>query len=156
MQTQRAFSMLELITVVAIIAILAALSIPAYLQHVTATKISSLWQLAEPAKLYVESQYLKNNINVNALVVNSGTTDFTSADSSLVKCITIQNGVISVVGNPDSFFGNTYWVAWSPSVSSGRITWSCSYPAAAQQYMATSVTNCTPGSPQFASDAACN
>lgn len=148
--------MVELMTVVAIIAILAAISIPAYVNYITGTKLQALWKLGEPAKLYVESQFYKNALNVDELTINSTEREFTtSPDTDLAKCITIQSGIISVVGNPDSFYGNTFWIAWIPSVSSGTLQWSCSYNEGAQQYLESALKNCTIGSEQYSDDTGC-
>lgn len=156
MKFKSAFSIIELMVVIAIILLLAVIALPIYQSDLTKTKLNSLWQLAEPAKLYVESQYLKNNTNVTTLNVNANTKDVTTANPDLVRCITIQNGVISVVGNPNKFYGNAYWVSWTPTIDAGRIVWSCTYDPTAEEYIGVATSNCTPGTAQFAADSTCN
>lgn len=152
-----AFSMIELLTVISIITLLAAFTIPAYLNHIQTTKLNSLWQLAEPAKLYVQSQYLKHNTDVTTIDVNANSTEFTTApDPDLVRCITIQNGVVSVVANPAGFSGNAYWISWTPTAADGALTWACNYDATAAEFIADSVPDCTSGTAAFSDDATCN
>lgn len=154
----KAFSLLELLVVATIVAIIAAFSAPSYMTYVTKTKVAALWEQTEAAKLAVESKYLKQNTAVNTITVNSGTTEYTTSTDSHVKCITIQHGTISVVGDPNSFSNKVIWISWVPSTTTGSIVWSCLYSADTAAYLNNLATNCSQGSStiQFTDDTACN
>src|SRR5688572_8599294 len=112
-----AFSLLELLTVIAIVAITAAFAIPSYVSYVIQTKVNTMWQLAEPAKLEVMNQYLRKRLDVEQITVNAGIADYTAvANNDSIKCITIQGGQISVVGNPSYFYDKNIWISWTPTV----------------------------------------
>jgi prepilin-type N-terminal cleavage/methylation domain-containing protein len=155
MPLKRAFSLIELLTVITIIAILGAVAIPALLNNIISSKINSLWSLAQPAKLYVETQYLKHNTAMADIIVDSGAAEVTTSNSDLVKCVTIQEGIVSVVGDPDSLWGRTFWVAWTPTVTAGEISWACTYNAEAIDYIGTALSNCSTGAALYTDDAGC-
>ena len=154
--SRKAFSLIEILAIVTIICLLAAFAIPAYLTHIGTTKLNSLWQLAEPAKLYVESRYLKDNTDVTTITVDANSAEVTTSGSNLARCITIQGGVVSVVADPDKFYDQVLWVAWTPSTASGSLAWTCTYSAAAAEYIANSAANCAVGSAAYLADAVCN
>jgi len=153
-----AFSLLELLVVVTIVAIIAAFSVPSYMTYVTKTRVAALWEQTEAAKLAVESKYIKQNAAVNTITVNSGTAEYTTSTDSHVKCITIQGGTVSIVGDPNSFSNKNIWISWLPSTTTGSIVWSCLYSADTAAYLSNLAANCSQGSAtdQFAGDTACN
>lgn len=154
----KAFSLLELLTVATIVAIIAGFSIPSYMTYVKKTRVNALWEQAEAAKLAVESKYLKQNTAVNTITVNSGAADFTTSTDENVKCITIQSGTVSVVGDPDSFSNQSIWISWVPSTTTGSLVWSCLYSAQAAPFLSSLATSCSQGNStsQFSDDTACN
>lgn len=152
------FSLLELLIIAAIIVVIAAFSIPSYMSYIDQSKISTLWQQAEAAKLSVESRYLKQNIQPSSITVNSGATEYTTVNNDFVKCITIQNGIVSIVGIPSKFGQKAIWVAWSPIVTQGTIEWSCIYSTDTAAYINDISNTCSvynSGTLPFANDAAC-
>ena len=153
----KAFSLPELLVVATIVAIISGFAIPSYLGYTKKAKINALWEQVTAAKLAVESKYLKQNTAVSTITVNSGATEYTSSTNSNIQCITIQNGVVSVVGNKNSF-ENNIWISWVPDTSSGYIVWSCLYSEDAAPYLDNLEVNCTPSNTtsQFTTDAACN
>lgn len=135
-----AFSLLELLVVAAIIAVVAAFAIPGYNSYVLQSRVNALWQQAEEAKLEVESQYLRQNVAINSITVNSGAAEYTTSNIDFVKCITIQGGVVSVVGDPAKFNNLKIWIAWEPSVTAESVQWSCIYSSDAAPFV-TDVSN---------------
>lgn len=157
-QNEKAFSLIELLVTATIVAVIAAFAIPSYITYTTKTRVNALWEQAEAAKLAVDSKYLKQNTEVNTITVNSGTTEYTSSTNSIVKCITIQSGTVSVVGDPNIFSNKVIWISWVPSTTSGSLVWSCLYSADAAAYLSNLATSCSQGSTtsQFTADTACN
>lgn len=145
-----------MLVVAAIVAVIAAFAIPGYINYVTQTKVNALWHQAEEAKLAVESMFLKKNLDLATVDVNSGAQLYTTTNVDFVKCITIQNGVISVVADPTKFNSKSIWVAWQPTTTSGTIVWSCLYSADAAPYVTDLASTCTQGSTTFfTADPAC-
>lgn len=131
----KAFSLIELLTIVAIVAIIAAFAVPSYISYVIQTKVNSLWAEAEPAKLAVQSAYMRTRQPIDELVFYYNQHPFTSSSTNFVKCVTIQNGTISVVGKPEFFYGKDIWLTWVPTIVDGAIDWTCIYSSDAAEYM---------------------
>lgn len=138
----RAFSLLELLVIAAIITVIAAFAIPGYTNYVINTRVNALWQQAEAAKLEVQSMYLKRNLDVNTITVDSGSAEYTTSNVDFVKCITIQDGVVAVVGDPAKFNDKSVWIAWQPTIAAGGLTWTCTYSEDAAPYVTDVADTC--------------
>jgi type IV pilus assembly protein PilA len=71
-KAQQGFTLIELMIVVAIIGILAAIAIPAYQDYITRAKWSDVISQMEPTKMAV-AECLQNNANVNTSCTTYGT-----------------------------------------------------------------------------------
>jgi type IV pilus assembly protein PilA len=120
---QRGFTLIELMIVVAIVGILAALAIPAYQNYTIKAKISEGIQLADAAKTAVAHYYQTRNAwpttNVQAgLPLNISSTYVTSVAVG-------NNGVIDVTYNDASGAGAGTVLEFVPNATNGSITWAC-------------------------------
>ena len=92
---QKGFTLIELMIVVAIIGILAAIALPAYQDYTVRAKVSEGLVLAEAAKLAVAETQQANGI----LAANNAAAGYTFTATKYVTGITIANGVITVTYN---------------------------------------------------------
>ncbi len=121
-QVQKGFTLIELMIVIAIIGILAAVALPAYQDYTIRAKASDMISLVTPAKLAVTETVL----NDNAFPTNFTAAGYSPATSQYVSGISLGNsGVITVDSNPTNL-GATVSMTLTPSTNpSGTVEWEC-------------------------------
>lgn len=129
-QMQKGFTLIELMIVVAIIGILAAVALPAYQDYTTRAKMSEVIGFASSAKTAVTECIQNDNAvagcNSNEIV---GLAAATSITSTYVESVTVgSNGLITVAiqGTNDSTL-DAASITLTPSLSAtgGGVSWSC-------------------------------
>jgi type IV pilus assembly protein PilA len=96
---QKGFTLIELMIVVAIIGILAAIAIPAYQDYTVRAQISEGLNLAAAAKAAVAETYLNRGTAPVNRVQAGMTKTATDTNGKYVSSVTITNGVISILYN---------------------------------------------------------
>ncbi len=122
-QIQKGFTLIELMIVVAIIGILAAVALPAYQDYTTRAKVSEVVIMTAPAKLAVSESSSSLGGLANVTAANSGYAfpGATAYVSGVV--ITDGSGVVTATSTVPGALGD---IVMTPTdAGSGQLTWDC-------------------------------
>jgi len=123
---QKGFTLIELMIVVAIVGILAAIAIPAYQDYTVRAQVTEGLSLANAAKLLVEDTFMTGGL----VAMPSVSTSWQGASSNLVTSIVVNGSspyavVITYAAPTGPMSGQT--LSLVPSlVNGGQVSWSCS------------------------------
>ena len=121
-KVQQGFTLIELMIVVAIVGILAAIAIPAYQDYTVRAKVTEGLSLANAAKIAVEDTWTSSG----AAPANASSAGYTFVATSLVSGITITNGLIAVAFDSTNLPQMTHALDLSPTLTAGApVTWTC-------------------------------
>lgn len=119
---QKGFTLIELMIVVAIVGILAAIAIPAYQDYTIRARVTEGLNLASAAKLAVSETAQSNGGTLPATAAAAGYT--APAATANVASIGVVNGIITITYTAAAGNGT---ILLTPTVvaGTGEITWSC-------------------------------
>ena len=136
-RAQHGFTLIELMIVVAIIGILAAIALPAYQDYTIRSKVTEGLALASGAKTAVAESYASQGA-FPATNAAAGIAAAASISGHAVTSVTVgNNGVISILyngtlgGNPTM---NAQTVTLTPVDNGGSVSWNCAIGAATSLY----------------------
>ena len=135
---QQGFTLIELMIVVAIIGILAAIAIPAYQDYITRSKVTELVTAGSACKASV-SEYFQSQ---NALPGNISTAGCGAVSSKYITSLDVgAAGVITVVGKtggtalPAAATGNYVLTPAVNTSATASIEWSCTSSTIVKKYL---------------------
>ena len=130
-QLQKGFTLIELMIVVAIIGILAAIALPAYQDYTNRAKVSEVVLAASKCKSSVAEYY--QTVTPAALPANLASAGCDTQVTQYVTSLNVTNGVITVASAIAAAPGN--FVLTPTPTATGELDWSCTASTIAKKYL---------------------
>ena len=123
-KVQQGFTLIELMIVVAIIGILAAVAIPAYQDYTVRSRVTEGLSLASAAKTSV-SEYFSSNNAYPPTNASAGLPTAASINGNSVTSVAVVNGLITITFNATIPPAAGVTLTLSPTTAAGAIKWNC-------------------------------
>jgi len=132
---QKGFTLIELMIVIAIIGILAAIAIPQYQDYTKRAKMSEAIAAASPCKLGVAEYASANNGDYPGTLADAGCT--TIVTTYVTGVAVAAGGVVTISVNtlPTGTAGS---VTLTPKAATGAVDWTCNGSVGGAQFLPSS------------------
>ena len=135
---QKGFTLIELMIVVAIIGILAAIALPAYQDYVARSQVSEGASLASGAKTAVAEEYANTGTFTGIDNDAAGLSPAASIAGKYVTSVTVAGGVVTAAfgaGGDASTKIQGDDLVYSPFDEGGSVSWSCTGSSLEAKYL---------------------
>ncbi len=143
-QMQKGFTLIELMIVVAIIGILAAIALPAYQDYTVRSRVAELAVIGSGMKATV-GENIANNGAIAAGSCAGVTNIAVATDNTASSTCADATGVIAVTGTTSA---KGVVLTFTPTLTAdGVIAWACTTPAANFKYVPAECRTAAPAAP---------
>jgi type IV pilus assembly protein PilA len=133
MKKQQGFTLIELMIVVAIIGILAAIAIPAYQDYIKRSKVTELATAASACKVSV-AEYFQSESALPTDITQAGCSN---PDSKYIAGFDVTGGTITVTARSigTGVDGSTFILVPTPNTATGATDWGCETSSIEAKYL---------------------
>ena len=121
--TNSAFTLIELLTTLIILGIVATFAIPSYNKYILRSRVNAMYEAATAAKFIVADDY---NNQGQFPSYGSNTTPFTKAKADYIASISIDNGIITITGVSSKLQNKSITLTLKPKITpANQVAWQC-------------------------------
>ncbi len=132
-KVQKGFTLIELMIVVAIIGILAAVALPAYQDYTVRAKVSELILASSSAKVAIEEA-----AQTGGALPATGSVTISPVSSKYVASVGYNGTLLTVTSSTADSNISGVTVLFTPTYASGAVTWTCTGGTIAAKYLPSS------------------